>query len=179
MSLNRSLVSLRKLANVSTSRSRIALHRALLDLETTPDKWDEVYDSFDELLKVNRLADRETHLRFKMALTLLGSEVLESVGFWAATRAVEVPEVLREQVIQDMLVWSDGERRAFPSYQAVERWLRENYPELYQRTHRRNRIDYLRQALTEVTREKLALEERCRVIERTLAEARVILGGVS
>ena len=114
-----------------TSESRIVLCRHLRQLEDKPRLWTPFFAAFGDFIEEHLFCDPAVYKHFRVADTSLGTRVVNRIGFWAATRVATVENrSLQAKLVDHMSEWVDGLEGAHPSYQAVDEWLRHNYPKL-------------------------------------------------
>ncbi len=127
--LRRQLAIIRAAAN-KTSEARILLCRLLIRLEQKRSVWEKDYDNFHALIEANHFLDVRVYDAFKAAETNLGTEVVDNLGFWAATRIGAFKEKdVRDTVVTDFTDWIAGTGLR-PSYQNVDEFLRQKHPHL-------------------------------------------------
>ena len=114
-----------------TSESRIVLCRHLRQLEDKPRLWTPFFATFGDFIEEHLFCDPAVYVHFRTADAQIGKKAVNHIGFWAATRVAAVEgRPLQAKLVEHMSEWVDGLEGAHPSYQAVDEWLRHNYPEL-------------------------------------------------
>ena len=128
--LKKTLTTLKRCVSRVQSRDRICLGRKLIELEAQTDLWVGVYPRFQTLIRDNRLCDWDVYRRFKTAEKTLGSDLVNQLGYWAATRVVEAPSNQRKRIATRLHRWMSLQSM-HPSYQAIDDWLEHAYPTLF------------------------------------------------
>ena len=129
--LESALTALRAHTSSATSYARIELGRGLLALESEPTLWRKQFGTFKDLVEENHLCDWSAYGLFKEAEASFGSELVDDIGYWAATRLVTVPAAGRRKVAEHFRHWLSGRLLMFPSYQLLDDWLATNYPQYF------------------------------------------------